>query len=128
MLIYTSTPSSVRPDQLGEADADSLGTASLGIELPTGANVSVPVDVPLPLDEHAARAAPIAKINTIRFSMNDLLGIDDARCAPPAGPSWGPNDRSGRDASVVRSRARVGVACGSQSTVWAGTRRDRHPR
>jgi hypothetical protein len=66
-------------DQLGEADsdsdgADSLGASSLGVELSTGASVSVPGDVPLPDGEHATRAAPIAMINRIRFNIHDLLG------------------------------------------------------
>jgi hypothetical protein len=56
-------------DGATESDGISLGAASLGVELCTGASVSVPVDVPLPVDEHAARAAPIARINAIRFSM-----------------------------------------------------------
>jgi hypothetical protein len=65
------------PTQLAEADAagiDSLGAASLGaaplgVELSTGARVSVPGDVPLPDGEQATRAAPIARIKRIRFSM-----------------------------------------------------------
>jgi hypothetical protein len=61
-------------DGATDSDGISLGAASLGAELWTGARVSVPVDVPLPVDEHAARAAPNARINTIRFSMKDLLG------------------------------------------------------
>ena len=63
----------MRSLQDGEADvsgADSLGAASLGAELSTGARVSVPVDEPLPDGEHATRAAPIATINKSFFNMN----------------------------------------------------------
>jgi len=68
----------VRPVQLAAADslgAASLGAASLGVELSTGATVSVPEDDPEPDGEHATRAAPIARIKRIRFSMEDLLGF-----------------------------------------------------
>jgi hypothetical protein len=78
----------VGPNQLGAAEADSDGI-SLGAALPAGAADSVVGDVPEPDGEHATRAAPIATINRIRFSMEDLLGFDDARCAPTAAPFFG---------------------------------------
>jgi hypothetical protein len=54
-------------DQLGAADSDAI---SVGAALSAGgAADSVTGDVPEPDGEHARRAAPIAKINTIRFSM-----------------------------------------------------------
>lgn len=56
-------------DQLGAADADSDGIASLGAALSAGGAADVPADVPEPDGEHATRAAPIAKISRIRFSI-----------------------------------------------------------
>lgn len=117
MLIEYLHPKLIAADQLGAADSDgaSLG-ASLGIELSTGAADCPAGDVPEPDGEQATKAAPIAKIKRIRFNMNDLLGFR-RRAVRAAGWSVlrGPPDRRWADASVVRARVGVGVACGSQS-------------
>jgi hypothetical protein len=58
--------------------ASLLGATSLGVVLVTGASVSVELDVLLPDGEHATNAAPIAKINRIRFTIGTSWDTDDA--------------------------------------------------
>jgi hypothetical protein len=70
----TSIPIDARQDQDGAADSDgialSLGAASLGAVLSTGAADAGPVVVVVvPDDEQATRAVVIARINMIRFNI-----------------------------------------------------------
>jgi hypothetical protein len=85
----------VRSHQDGEADASidslgdaSLGAASLGAEVSTGASDGLPVDVPLLDGEHAIRAAPIATMNKSFLSMYASWVLMTHR-ASPLGPTLG---------------------------------------
>jgi hypothetical protein len=106
-----------------DGEADSLGISlssplSLGAAESIGARVSAPeVEVPVPDGEQATSAAPRASNMTIRLSIWSPPGITATHSQGRRGPRvWLDLDRTGDDATVVRSSAVGGVAGESHSS------------
>ena len=106
-----------------DGEADSLGISlssplSLGAAESIGAAESTGAagEVPVPDGEQATSAAPRASSMMIRLSMWSPPGITTARDGATGGHVlWADLDRTGDDATVVRSSALGGIAGESQS-------------